>query len=249
MKLVKLGLLNIFLFTLVTGYTQELAQLSTPEHEKKLVITHVAGDNYVFTSYNTFKGKKYSAHGMYVVTRDGVVLINTTWDETQMQPLLDSIMERHQKKVVLAIATHFHEDCVAGIKFLRDRGIKTISSKQTYDLCKVHDTANQPEFYFTKDTTFTIGGHKIQTYYPGAGHAKDNQVVWLKDQNILYAGCLARSIATSSLGNIADGDVKEWPSSIRRVMKKFPKHRYVITGHDDWKSNDSLEHTLKLVER
>lgn len=215
--------------------------------DENLKITQLTKDYYVFTSYKPIHGNPFPSNGMYCVTDQGVVLIDTPWDSTQFQPLLDSIEERHHKKVVSCIVTHYHDDRTAGLDYYKSKGIATYSSKQTLDLCKKHHE-KQAEFYFLNDTTFTLGNQRFQTYYPGEGHTKDNIVIWCKDAHILYGGCLIKSTENKGIGNIADANLKEWPSSIKKLMKKFPKPKYVIPGHFAWKSNRGLQHTLKLLK-
>jgi glyoxylase-like metal-dependent hydrolase (beta-lactamase superfamily II) len=185
---------------------------------------------------------------MYCVTEKGVVMIDSPWDTTQFQPLLDSIANRHNKKVVACIVTHYHDDRTASLEFLKGKGIKTYSSKQTFDLCKVHNE-KQAEFYFLKDTTFIIGNRSFQTYYPGEGHTKDNIVIWCKDANIVYGGCLVKSTENNGLGNITDANLNEWAATIKNVMRKYPKPNYVIPGHYGWANNHGLQHTLKLLTK
>lgn len=228
--------------------SQPLNNSNSTKQEKELTINHLTGNYYIIKTYNTWKGKKYDSNSMYVVTRDGVVLLDGVWDTTKCQSLLDYILKHHQKKVVLAIGTHFHDDRTGGFDYFQKQGIKTYSSKQTYDLCKSHHF-EKAEFYFSKDTIFTVGEHTFQTYYPGEGHTKDNIVVWCRKQKVLYGGCLVNSLDRSSLGNIADANLQAWPTSIKNVTQKFHKHQYVTPGHGEWTSNNALEHTLKLLDQ
>jgi metallo-beta-lactamase class B len=220
---------------------------SFAQEKKDIAITHLTGDCFVYTTYNTYKETKFPSNSMYIVTRDGIVMIDTPWDTTQFQPLLDSIHARHNKPVVLCISTHFHADRTAGLEFLREKGIKTYTSKQTYDLCTTHGE-KQSEFYFTKDTVFRVGGQIIQTYYPGEGHAPDNIVIWYGKNKVLYGGCFVKSTDNTDLGNLSDANLKQWPASINRTMKKFPKPAFVIPGHFSWENNKSLQHTLNLLK-
>jgi glyoxylase-like metal-dependent hydrolase (beta-lactamase superfamily II) len=184
---------------------------------------------------------------MYLVTNKGVVMFDTPWDTTQFQPLLDSIEARHHKKVILSVSTHFHEDRTGGIDFLKAKGVKTYSSRQTYDLCKQRGE-KQAEFYFTKDTTFKTGNYDFQVFYPGPGHAPDNIVIWLPKEKVLYGGCFVKSMEATNLGNLSDANLQEWPLSIHKVLNKFPSPAYVIPGHDGWQDNQSLQHTLQLLK-
>jgi metallo-beta-lactamase class B len=211
-----------------------------------LVINHLTGDFYVYTTYHDFEGKPFPSNGLYVVTHAGVVMIDTPWDSTQFQPLLDSIKVKHNQEVVFCISTHFHEDRTGGVDFLKERGIKTYSSKQTFELCKARKE-RLPELTFLNDTTFKVGEHVLQTYYPGPGHTVDNIVIWFPKSRILYGGCFVKSTESRGLGNIADANVDEWEYSITRTMKKFRQAKHVIPGHQDWGNTNSLQHTLSLI--
>lgn len=189
----------------------------------------------------------FPSNSMYLVTDAGVVLIDTPWDTTQFQPLLDSISRRHHTKVVLAIATHYHDDRTAGLGFLKQKGVKTYSSKLTYDLCSEFNE-KQAAYYFENDTVFEVGNYKFETYYAGEGHTKDNIVIWFGRHKILYGGCLIKSTESKDLGNIADANPQEWKPTIKKVLRKYPRPKYVIPGHYGWSSNKGLQHTLKLLE-
>ncbi len=63
----------------------------------KLKISHLTGDFYIYTTYNTYQESQVPANGMYLVTNNGVVMFDTPWDTTQFQPLLDSIKLKHNK--------------------------------------------------------------------------------------------------------------------------------------------------------
>lgn len=236
----KIVVITIFIILCLTCCAQ-----TKNEHLK---ISHLTGDYYIFTTYKPINGNPFPSNGMYCVTDHGVVMFDTPWDTTQVQPLLDSINERHHKNVVLCIATHYHDDRTAGLEYLKNKGVKTYSSKQTFDLCGEYDE-KQAEFYFTKDTTFTFGKRSFHTYYPGEGHTKDNIVIWCNDAQIIYGGCLVKSIDNHGLGNIADANLNEWSTTIRRVLEKYPKAQFVIPGHYGWSGKDALRHTLKLLEK
>jgi metallo-beta-lactamase class B len=214
----------------------------------KLTIHHLVDRFFIYTTFKDLNGSKFPSNSMYLITEEGAVLFDTPWDTTQCQPLLDSIFSRHKCQVILVIATHYHDDRTAGLEFMKKKGIKTYSSKLTYDLCKFH-RENMAEFYFVHDTTFKTGSYFFETFYPGEGHTKDNIVIWFATQKILYGGCLIKSTDNNSLGNIADANLKEWKPTIQKIIKKYPKPQFVIPGHFGWINNKSLQHTVKLLDR
>jgi metallo-beta-lactamase class B len=230
----------IYLFSLTFTYGQ------TTNNELK--ITHLIGDFYIFTTYKMFGTKKQSANGMYLVTDSGVVLFDSPWDTSPFQPLLDSIKVKHNKKVVINIATHSHEDRTSGIDFYRKNGIKTHTTKLT-DEISIENERPRAEFLMKKDTIFTVGQYKFQTYFGGEGHTKDNIVIWFDNEKILYGGCLVKSIDAKDLEYVGEANIKEWSKTIKKIQKKFKNHKFIITGHHNWESTKTLEHTLKLIKQ
>ncbi|RTY96567.1 BlaB/IND/MUS family subclass B1 metallo-beta-lactamase [Flavobacterium sp. GSP27] len=212
----------------------------------ELKITQITGDFYVYTTYKMFGTKKQDANAMYVVTPEGVILFDSPWDTFPFQSLLDTIEAKHHKKIILAVATHSHEDRTSGLDFYKQLGIKTYTTKQT-DEISIEYERPRSEFLIEKDTVFNVGDFKFETYYAGEGHTKDNIVIWFEKQKILYGGCLVKSIDAKDLEYVGEANVTEWPNTIKRVQTKFNKPKFIITGHHDWKSIYSLKHTLDLL--
>jgi metallo-beta-lactamase class B len=213
-----------------------------------LEIEHLTGDLYVFITYNIYKGNPVPSNGMYLITDQGVVMIDTPWDTTQFQPLLDSIKIKHHKNVIMCIATHSHEDRTGGLEFLKQKGIKTFTTKQTDEISK-RTNQRRAQFLITKDTVFTVGQYSFQTFYPGQGHTPDNIVIWFNKNKVLYGGCLIKSTEATDLGNIADANIKEYPATLKKIINKFSKINFVIPGHQSWANRKSVEHTLRLLEK
>lgn len=212
-----------------------------------LPISHLTGDFYVYKTFHDYNGTLISANAMYLVTDAGVVLFDAPWDETQFQPLLDSIKAKHNKEVIMLFATHSHDDRAGGFDFYRKKGIKTYSIKLTDDILK-KENKPRAEFIIPNDKTFTVGQHTFEVYYPGKGHASDNIVVWFDKEKVLYGACFIKSADAKDLGYLGDSDVKEWKKSIGKVKSKFKNPTYIIPGHEDWTNTASLSHTLKLVD-
>ncbi len=227
----------LFLSNLVTGQTLP-----------SLKIVQLKGDFYIYQTYKEYKGNRISANGMYVVTEKGVVLFDSPWDTSQALPLLDSISKKHRKEVVLAIATHSHDDRTGSFDLLNKKGVKTFASEKTDSICKIK-AENRPSDTFRKDTVFTVGQYAFKTYYPGKGHTPDNIVVWFENEKILYGGCFVKSTEATDLGNLSDANVPEWKISLEKTIARFPKPKYVIPGHQSWKNKKSLRHTLQLVRQ
>jgi metallo-beta-lactamase class B len=238
MRTITISILSLFFFTTLSGQITD----------SSLKISHLTGDFYIFTTYNMYNNMRIPANGMYVVTNSGVIMIDTPWDTTQFQPLLDSIQVKHHKNVVLCVATHFHEDRTGGLEYYRKQGIKTYTTRQTDELSKKRGM-KRAEFLMNKDTVFTLGQYSFQTFYPGQGHTKDNIVIWFDKEKVLYGGCLVKSTVYDDLGNLKDANVKEYATTIEHVQKRFLHPKYIIPGHQDWTNTESLNHTLIMAQQ
>lgn len=236
----KLLVLYILLLSLMGAFGQTSAN--------RLLISHLTGDFYIYTTYGTYKGMPVPANGMYLVTGKGVVLFDTPWDSTQFQPLMDSIRLKHGKEVVLCISTHFHEDRTAGLEFYQHSGVKTYTTVLTDSLSQERKE-KRATFLMYKDTLFSIGQHRFQTYYGGQGHSPDNIVIWFEKEKILYGGCLVKSTEAGELGNLSDANVEAWAPTIKNIQRKFRTPEYIIPGHLDWHNKKSLTHTLHLIQQ
>ena len=215
--------------------------------QAKLKISHLTGDFYIYTTYNVYEGSQIPANGMYLVTKNGVVLFDTPWDTTQFQLLLDSIQLKHKEMVVLCFATHWHSDKTAGLEYYRQQGIKTYTTVLTDELSK-QNNKKRAEFLMAKDTVFQVGQYSFETYYPGQGHTADNIVIWFKKEKILYGGCLIKGVDDENLGYLGDANVTEYASTLKRVQKKCRKPKFIVIAHSDWKNIHSLKHSLVMAK-
>lgn len=238
MRTIILTLTFIFSLTNIFGQTKEA----------KLKISHLTGDFYIYTTYNTYEESQVPANGMYLVTKDGVVLFDTPWDTVQFQPLLDSIKLKHSKPVVICIATHWHSDKTAGLEYYRQQGIKTYTTALTDELSKRNDK-KRAEYLIGKDTIFNVGHYSFETYYPGQGHTADNIVIWFNKERILYGGCLIKGADAENLGYLGDANVKEYESTLKKVQTKCPSPKFIIISHSDWNNIKSLKHSIQLAKK
>jgi len=234
----------ILLFSLILAEHKILGQST----HSKLVITPLTGDFYVYTTFNSYEDTQIPANGMYLVTDEGVVMLDTPWDTTQFQPLLDSIEIKHQKKVVACFATHWHSDKTAGLEYYRQQGIKTYTTVLTDSLSKVNNK-KRAEFLMTKDTVFHVGQYSFETYYPGEGHTSDNIIIWFENERILYGGCLIKGADDENLGYLGDANITAYAATLKNVQQKCKNPEFIIITHSDWNNLHSLKHSIKLAKK
>ena len=212
-----------------------------------LKVSKLADGFYVQTTYHMLGGSPFPSNGLIVETADGVVLIDTGWGDHETDELIKWIRVHLKKKVILCIGTHFHADRIGGVATLNKLHIPAISYSLTEKMAKEHKVP-APKGILPVDTTMKIGGIKLECFYPGEGHTKDNIVVWFPDQKILFGGCLVKSVEANDLGNLADANVAAYPTTVETVIKKFPNPKYVIPGNQSWGAG-ALQHTLEMANK
>lgn len=238
--------MRAILFTIIFIYS--MPKTFGQVQDAKLKISHLSGDFYIYTTYNTYEGSKVPANGMYLVAKNGIVLFDTPWDTTQFQPLLDSIKLKHNKEVLMCIATHWHSDRTEGLEYYKKKGVKTYTTLLTDDLSKKNNK-KRAEYTFENDTVFHVGQYTFETYYPGQGHTTDNIVIWFAKEKILYGGCLIKGAEAEDLGFLGDGNVKEYYHTLKKVQERFRAPKYIIVSHHDWTNINSLKHSIKLAKK
>jgi metallo-beta-lactamase class B len=238
MRLIIFTTIFIFSFTNVFAQTEEA----------KLKISPLTGNFFIYTTYSTYQDSQVPANGMYLVTDSGVVLFDTPWDTTQFQQLLDSIKFKHNKTVLMCIATHWHSDRTAGLEYYQQQGIKTYTTSFTDELSKKNNK-KRAEFLLANDTTFNVKPYSFETYYPGQAHTLDNISVWFKKEKILYAGCLIKGVEAENLGYMGDANEVAYFSTLKNVQKKCRQPKFIIISHSDWNNINSLKHSIKLAKK
>jgi metallo-beta-lactamase class B len=228
----------------ILSYTTILAQAKNVQ----LKIVPLTDSFYAYTTYNMYEETRLPANGMYLVTNKGVVLFDTPWDTTQFQPLLDSIESKHNKRVIMCIATHWHGDRTAGLAYYKLQGINTYTTILTDEWSKKNDKP-RAEFLIKNDTTFYIGNYHFETYYPGEGHTADNIIIWFDKEKILYGGCLIKGADAKNLGYMGDANQTAYANTLKKVQKKCPKPQFIIISHSDWSNKKSLKNSLKLAKK
>lgn len=146
------------------------------------------------------------------------------------------------------VPNHWHSDCMGGLGYLKNLGIKSYANQKTIDIAQSKNLPI-PAQGFKDSLTLQLGDKIVNCYYFGAGHSLDNIVVWIPSEKILFAGCMVKELRSQGLGNTVDGDVNEWPKTIEKIINKFPSAKIVIPGHGQFGGLDLLTHTKELLAK
>ena len=187
------------------------------------------------------------SHGLVVAGSDGAVLVDTAWGAGATTRLLELVRDATGGPVAAAIVTDFHDDRAAGVGVLQAAGVPVFSSHGV--LARLPASARREAHPITTPVfTDRFGDVAVEVFAPGAGHTRENLVVWLPDHRLLFGGCLVRPFESRSLGNVADADLDAWGPTIRAVQARYPTVERIVPSHGAPTGPEILPHTLALVE-
>lgn len=241
MKSAKTILLIIILLVGYLGYSQKI------NISPNLYLEPLNERVFVHTSFTEISNwGKFPSNGLIYTYGSEAWLLDTPMADSLTIKLLDYLEKEMSLTIVGFIPNHFHDDCTAGMDILKKHNIPSYCFYKTNEL---HTEEPYCDHVFRKDTTFLIGNLKIETFYPGEAHSPDNIVCWLPQEKVLFGGCMVKSATSETLGNLSDANVKQWPESIKVLLKKYPDAPWVIPGHGNLGNTDLLHHTLELLTK
>lgn len=213
-----------------------------------LELIEISKNTYLHVSYTTLpEYGRVNANGLIFINDRQAFLFDTPWSDSQTRELIDFLKKNMKLQIVGFVPNHWHEDCMGGLGYLKSQKIKSYANQLTIDIAKSKNLP-VPDQGFTDSLKLNLGNKDIHCYFLGAAHSLDNIVIWIPSEETLFPGCMCKSIDSDNLGNIADGNLSEYPETIHLVIKRFSHAKVVIPGHGPTGGPELLYHTRFLVD-
>jgi len=210
-------------------------------------LIRLSGNSYVHISHSEIPGfGRVASNGLIFINKGKAFLFDTPANDAITETLVLYIENKLKANVVGFVPNHWHSDCMGGLAYLQKRKIKSYANILTIEQAKIHSLP-VPDQAFSDSLHLWLGKKEILLYYPGPAHSTDNIAVWIPSEKILFAGCMVKSMDSGNLGNTADGDLQEYPETIKRLKARFPAAEIVIPGHGSYGGPDLITHTLELT--
>lgn len=221
---------------------------STIVHRSEnLIIKKLSNHIYQHISFlNTKDFGRVACNGMLVVNENQGVTFDTPVNNESSLELIRFARVKLKTSIIAVVPTHFHEDCIGGIQEFNSLNIPIYASIQTVQL--LHQNSNiltDSIINFDTYLSLKIGSKLVKAEYFGAGHTKDNVVGFFPEGQVLFGGCLLKSLG-SSKGFLGDANTTEWPETIKKIKSRYPNIRIVIPGHGEVGGAELLDYTIQL---
>ncbi|KFF13557.1 beta-lactamase [Chryseobacterium soli] len=212
-----------------------------------LTITQISENSYEHTSYlKTQDFGNVSCNGLIVRNNNETIIFDTTTKDKSSEELIQWVTGTLNCKIKAIIPTHFHEDCLGGLKAFDDHHIPSYASVKTVELAKEHHVT-VPKNSFNDAMVLKLGNKDVIARFFGEGHTKDNVIGYFPSENIMFGGCLIKEI-NATKGYLGDANVTAWSGTVEKIKKQYPNVKIIIPGHGDYGNSKLLEYTINLFK-
>jgi cyclase len=212
----------------------------------------------------------HGANVAYIVTGEGVILIDTPMLPTDARAWLAEIQERTRQKIIYIINTDHHRAHVIGNQHFpmatviahehawkemksygdsfRTRLINMYRDRIPEAVAEWKRTLQiiKPEITFTGRTILFKGDKEIHLI-PVGGHTPATTVVYLPNESLLFAGDI---VITDRPPFLSQGNTKEWLQALTYLRKL--NYELLVPGHGEPTSKEATENMsnyLRMVRR
>ncbi|WP_146900047.1 subclass B1 metallo-beta-lactamase [Adhaeribacter aerolatus] len=210
-----------------------------------LEIQKVTDHVYRHTSFlNSERFGSVSCNGMVVFNKGEAVIFDAPTDDSAAAELINWVEDKLHCKVKAIIPTHFHSDCLGGLRAFHQRQIPSYAHGLTIEKARFNKEA-VPQNGFDTLLTLPVGDKEVYAHFLGEGHTKDNIVGYFPAGRVLFGGCLIKELGAKR-GNLVDANVQAWPMTVSRLKEKYPAIKIVVPGHGKPGGTELLDYTIKL---
>jgi cyclase len=192
----------------------------------------IGPDLYAYISENDA-----SANSTFLVSDEGILVVDTGLNAQEGRKLLDEIRKVSQAHVRWIVNTHYHPDHRGGNSMVGPDAV-IISTEFT----RAQMPSSAPDYALneairSKGITLYVGGHEVRIYHPGPAHTRGDLIVYFPDEHAIATGDL---FLTNSCPAMDDGDMENWIAALDRMLALPLEH--VVPGHFELATKNELQH-------
>lgn len=214
---------------------------------KNLIVTKISENSFQHTSFlQTESFGNVPCNGLIVNNQNEIVIFDTPTTDSSSEELIKWVNETLHSKINAIIPTHFHDDCLGGLKAFHQHKIPSYSYYKTIEFAK-ENNYETPQNSFKEPLVLKVGDKDITAKHFGEGHTKDNVVGYFPHENIMFGGCLIKTL-NANKGYLGDANVSEWSNTIEKIKLEYPNIKIVVPGHGKYGDIKLLDYTINLFK-
>ena len=191
--------------------------------------------------------RNFISNAGFVITDDGVVVIDSLGSPTLGKELLESIRRLTTQPIRYVIVTHYHADHVYGLQAFKAAGATILAHPEgreylTSDTAQRRLEASRQELFpwidentrlvsadrwlDAEETTLRVGSFEFVIRHVGPAHTPEDVVVFVPKLAVLFAGDL---VFRGRIPFVGQADSQNWIASLGRLIELHPK--LMVPGH------------------
>ena len=204
--------------------------------------------------------RNFISNAGFVVTGDGVVVIDALGSPTLAEELIAEIRRVTAQPIRYVIVTHYHADHIYGLQAFKAVGATIVAHQTgreyiTSDTARLRLEASQQDLFpwidettrvtpadrwlGAQQTTLRVGGVDFLIRHVGPAHTTEDLVVFVPKRGVLFAGDL---VSQGRIPFVGQADSRQWIASLTQLQGI--KARLVIPGHGPVSTNPAADLAL-----
>jgi glyoxylase-like metal-dependent hydrolase (beta-lactamase superfamily II) len=188
----------------------------------------------------------FNSNAAWVVTRDGVVVIDALGTPALGRALVRAIRGTTSRPIRRVVLTHYHADHAYGLAALKAAGAEVWARTEGREYLESDEARRRleqrrrdlapwfgagdvllpPDRWVTRDEEFTLGGKRFQLVHLGPAHSPEDLMIVLPGEGVVFSGDV---IFAGRVPFVGEADSRGWLAAIDRLLAERP--RLLVSGH------------------
>jgi glyoxylase-like metal-dependent hydrolase (beta-lactamase superfamily II) len=240
-----------WLLVLLVALSMNVTAREYPSIQSKVVATKVTDRVYYVqgrTGVASAENEGFNSNAGFVVTDDGVVVIDALGTPALGNALVGAIRAVTSQPVRRVILTHYHADHFYGVIALKDAGADIWAQKAALEYLNGGEAERRREqrakdlFPWVDDSmpivradhwidegeSFTMGHVTFEIQHMGPAHSPEDVIVVVPSEGVIFSGDI---LFAGRIPFVGEADSKRWLQRIDKLLALNPK--IMITGHGE----------------
>lgn len=237
--------------------------LTAQAEESSLHATQVAERTWFVqgnASLGSTANRNFISNAGFVVTDDGVVVVDALGSPELARQLLVEIKRHTSQPVRYVIVTHYHADHIYGLQSFAAAGAKILAHASAREYLNSETAQRRLEasrldlapwvnaqtrlvpadrWLEGRETQIHVGGFDFVIGHVGPAHTAEDVVVYVRQIGVLFSGDL---FFQGRIPFVGQADSRLWIQSLNRLMDYQPK--FVVPGHGPASTDPMADMTL-----
>lgn len=188
----------------------------------------------------------FNSNAGFVVTGDGVVVIDALGTPALGQALIAAIRTVTDQPIKRVLVTHYHADHFYGLQAFKAIGADVWAHRAGREYIEGEEGRARLEqrrrdldpwvdantrlvgadVWLEGDTSFRMGDITFELVYLGPAHAPDDMVIVVREDRVIYSGDI---LFIGRIPFVGDADSKRWLITMEQLLAMKPGT--LVTGH------------------